>query len=301
MKKIILFVVCLFLACGEVTPPDFNGDRAYNYIVEQVAFGPRVPGSEAWKECRDYFYKHFEALGFRVDSQVFSFYDPYSKSELPLVNVIAHCPGRDSESPGILLAAHYDSRPRTDSAHNPEFLNDPIDGANDGGSGVAVLMELANLFKESPPACNVDLFLTDGEDWGKVGDHELYLLGAREFARHGIRNKYRFGIVVDMIGDADQQIYRDALSERYNKKYNDMIWEAAAALNIPTMIDSVKYGVLDDHMPINSGGVPCVVMIDFDYPYWHTEFDSPDKCSPQSLSNVGRVLTRIVYNKSLWP
>ncbi|UCC44890.1 MAG: M28 family peptidase, partial [Candidatus Zixiibacteriota bacterium] len=205
------------------------------------------------------------------------------------------------DSRAILLVAHYDSRPRTDLAFDTAFLEMPIDGANDGASGVAVLMELGNLMAEIRPPCNVEFLLTDAEDWGVSGDRDRYLLGSQHFGRSGIRDRYHFGIVLDMIGDAEQEICREAFSDSFFVEINDMIWEVAAELGVVTFIDSVRHGVLDDHLNLAAAGVPAVVVVDFDYPYWHTEYDTPDKCSPQALENVGVVMTRIVYSPSLWP
>jgi Zn-dependent M28 family amino/carboxypeptidase len=286
---------------GQVEPPSFDGGRAYDFLTDQVAFGPRVPGSEAWRLCREYYYAYFDSCGLAVDSQAFHFYDPYSHADVPLVNIIARYRGDSSDTTAILLAAHWDSRPRTDFHSDSTRVNEPIMGANDGASGVAVLMELARLFRESPPNTNVDLVLLDGEDWGKSGDVDLYLLGSRHLAQSGIRGKYRFGIVVDMVGEIDQQFYRESYAERFSAPVTDMVWAVADTLGITTFIDSIKHSILDDHLPLSAGGVPTTVIIDFDYPQWHTEQDTPDKCSPESLGNVGRVLAEIAYNKSLWP
>jgi len=300
---VVMTMLALAFSCADkgVRPPTFNGERAYRYLVHQVDFGPRVPGTKASAECRDFFYNHFTELGAHIDSQAFSFFDPYSQTDIPLVNVIAGIKGDGEVSDGIVLMAHYDSRPRTDYAHDPKLKDEPIDGANDGASGVAVLMELGNLFAEKAPPCDVDLVLVDGEDWGKPSDLDYYLLGSREFGRRGIREKYRFGIVIDLIGDSKQEIYREAYSERSNKMLNDAIWSAAARLGITTFRDTVKHTIIDDHLSLISAGVPSIDIIDFDYPYWHTEFDTPDKCSPAALENVGRVLAEVIYNPSLWP
>ncbi len=201
----------------------------------------------------------------------------------------------------ILYAAHWDSRPRCDNSATYAKRVDSLPGADDGASGVAVLMELANLFVAQPPASDVVLALLDGEDWGKEGDNDYYFLGAKQFAAQSLRGKYRFGIVIDMIGGKDQQICREIYSERFHKPINDMVWNTARELGIRTFIDSTRFAVEDDHLALNIGGVPTIDLIDFDYPYWHTELDTPDKCSPQSLANVGRVLAQIAYNKSLWP
>ena len=293
----------LAISCADMRepPPAFDGDRAYRYLVRQVDFGPRVPGTKASLECRDFFFRHFVGLGAEVDSQAFMFFDPYSQTDIPLTNVVARFTGSGGISESIVLMAHYDSRPRTDYASDPELKDKPIDGANDGASGAAVLMELGHLFAQKAPPCHVDLVLVDGEDWGKPHDLDYYLLGSREFARRGIREKYRFGIVIDMIGDSSQEIYREGYSDRCCRALNDAVWGAAARLGITTFRDTLKYTIIDDHLSLVSAGVPAIDIIDFDYPYWHTEFDTPDKCSPAALANVGRVLAEIIYNPSLWP
>lgn len=304
IKLIIGFSVILYVgscSTAEIVPPVFNGDRAFEYIEQQVSFGPRVPGSEASGLCRNYFVNFFEKNNIDIDSQNFIYPDPYSGKDIEMVNVIGRInPDMDPDK-RIVLMAHYDSRPRTDFAKDSLKINNPIDGANDGASGAAVLMELVNLFTEKKPPCGVDLVLVDGEDWGKAGDLENYLLGSREFARRGIRGKYRFGIVVDMVGEKDQQLYREGYSEKFHKPINDLVWQTAAELGISTFMDSVKYTVVDDHLPLQSAGIAAIDIIDLDYPQWHTEYDTPDKCSAQSLSNVGRVLAKIIYNPSKWP
>jgi glutaminyl-peptide cyclotransferase len=286
---------------GPVQPPSFNGDRALEYVRHQVSFGPRVSGTEASARCRDWMYSHLRSQGLSIDSQAFEIIDPYTSIDTPMVNVIAHYRGNPSDSRAILLLAHYDSRPRTDYHSDSTMRNMPIAGANDGGSGVAVLLELANLFAQQPPRCNVDIVLADGEDWGKSGDLDHYLLGAREFARQGIRERYHFAVVVDMIGDSSQQIYREDYTDRFYKPLNDMLWKVADTLGVKTFSDQIRHTVIDDHIPIGAAGVPTALLIDFDYKYWHTEQDTPDKCSAASLSNVGRVLAYIVYNESVWP
>lgn len=299
----ILIVLTSLLGCAakRITPPQFDGNRAFQYLVDQVEFGPRVPGTVPWAEARTYYYDHFQGVGAQVDSQAFTFFDPYSKTEKPLVNIIARIPGLDRTALPLLLVAHWDCRPRTDHHSDPIRVNEPIAGANDGASGVAVLMELANLFQQQPPASDVVLLLVDGEDWGEHGDNDMYLLGSKEFAARGIRDKYRFGIVIDMVGDKSLQIYREAYSDYFNKPINDMIWRVAKDVGAGAFIDEVKYTIMDDHLPLNAGGLPAVDLIDFDYEHWHTENDLPENCSPASLEQVGRVLAYIAYNPSVWP
>jgi Zn-dependent M28 family amino/carboxypeptidase len=282
-------------------PPVFNGERAFEYLEQQVSFGPRVPGSEASSLCRSYFVNFFEKNNLVIDSQKFIYPDPYSGKNIEMVNIIGRIYPEVDPEDHILLMAHYDSRPMSDNSTDTLVRNNPIDGANDGASGAAVLMELSNLFYDTKPPCGIDLVLVDGEDWGKAGDLENYLLGSREFARKGIREKYRFGIVIDMVGEKDQQLYREGYSEKFHKPLNDLVWKTAAELGIDAFKDSVKYIVIDDHLPLQSAGVSAIDIIDLDYPQWHTENDTPDKCSPLSLANVGRVLAKIIYNPSQWP
>lgn len=300
----ISLIICYIISCfgNAISSPQFDGSQSMNYIIDQVNFGPRVPGSESSSNFRNYLYNHFERLGINVDSQKFYYFDPYSKTEIEMVNILAsYISPTKSISKKILLLAHYDSRPRAENAFDTTKKGIPIDGANDGASGVAVLMEIANKLTEKEAFIDIDFLFVDGEDWGKVGDIENYLLGSKEFARNPIRNKYIFGITVDMIGDKNQKIYREGNSELFARDINDMIFETAKNMKIPTFIDSVKYTLTDDHLSLNASGVPSVVLIDFDYEFWHTEDDTPGKCSAQSLENVGKLLLEIIYNGSLWP
>ncbi len=308
MKKTTFTLLYLLIGCfvmtscqsnSYITPPKFNAQRAFEYLEKQVAFGPRVPGSTASAECRDFFYTIFDSLEIPVDSQAFVFFDLYSQTNIPMVNVVASYVA-NPDFPTIVLMAHYDSRPRTDYPTDKSLLNKPIDGASDGASGVATLLELAHMFTQQAPSLNVDFVFVDGEDWGKSGDIQFYMLGSKEFARKGIRGKYKFGIVLDMIGDKDLTIYREQYSENSNKELNDIIFETAAKLQVDGFIDSVKYAISDDHLSLITAGIPSVDLIDFDYKYWHTEFDTPENCSAESLESVGRVVAEILYNKSLW-
>lgn len=295
----VVLVFAIGCSSREIEAPRFDGARAFTYLDEQVKLGPRVPGSEPSAAARRLYRSHFEATGMIVDSQRVSFINPYGGDTIPLVNLIARTnPGASTR---IFVAAHYDCRPRAERAFDTTKRDLPIDGANDGASGVAVLMEFANLLKMQAPEAGVDLILLDGEDWGKSGDLDYYSLGAKALARTLPKEKYRFGIVLDMIGDRDQLIYREAYSEQFCKPLNDLVWSTAAKLKVTTFRDSVKHSVIDDHLPFNVVGIPTVNLIDFDYPFWHTDRDTPDKCSAEALANVGRVVSHIIYNRNAWP
>jgi Zn-dependent M28 family amino/carboxypeptidase len=271
-------------------------------LENQTALGPRVPGTEAWRQCQTLIIRNLNANLLTVDTQLFDFDDPYSDQQIQMQNIIGRYRNA-GDAPPILLVAHYDSRPRTDFHSDPARRDEPLVGANDGASGVAVLLELGRMLNQDKPKVNVDLLFVDGEDWGKSGDSQYYLLGSNYFATHkgNIRGEYRFAIILDMVGATTQKFYREGYSEQFNKSINDMIWSTATNLGITVFIDSVKSGILDDHMSINVGGVPAVDIIDLNYRHWHTERDTSDKCSGAALKNVGRVIAYILYNKSLWP
>lgn len=301
---LFILLASLFGSCsgGANQPPEFDGDRAMAKLELQAAYGPRVPGTEAWRVCQKMIIKSLSGSGLGVDSQLFDYDDPYSDQILPLKNLIGSYRGAGDDTP-ILMVAHYDSRPRTDYHSDPARVNDSLVGANDGASGVAVLLELARMVGTDQPEVNVDFLFVDCEDWGKPGDSDNYLIGSRYFASHdgNIRGQYRFAIILDMVGSKTGKFYREGYSEQFNPELNDMVWSAAAQLEVSNFVDSLKQGILDDHMSINVGGVPAIDIIDLDYRYWHTEQDLADKCSAETLKNVGRVMAYILYNESLWP
>jgi glutaminyl-peptide cyclotransferase len=294
-----LTAAVMLLSCSgrhKVSAPEFNGDRAFGYLERQVSFGPRVPGSESNAACRRYLVEFLDSLGGTVDTMPFIHIDKATFKEIPMVNVVAAFTGTGGEgAKRYLLAAHYDSRPRAEYDPDSTKRGNPIDGANDGASGVAVLMELANIISNKRPRVNVDFAFLDGEDYGPPGRLDEYFLGAREMVRRGIGGKYELAIIVDMIGDKDLKIYREEFSHRYARPLQDFIWKIAAELGESTFVDSIGYAVQDDHLSFLTIRLLSIVIIDFNYKYWHTTHDTPDKCSPQSLASVGRVLSNFIY------
>lgn len=296
-----MLTVLAALSCRSVSKekvvPTFDGDRAMKYLEAQVAFGPRVPGSASAERCREYLAAFFRELGGEIDTMQFFHADKHTGKNIEMVNLIARFSGgAGPEGERILLAAHYDSRPRAELDPDSSKQNLPIDGANDGASGVAVLMELANLIAVQKPQVNIDLAFLDGEDFGMSGDLSDYFLGAKEMTRRGIKGKYRCAVVVDMVGDRDLRVYRENFSEQYFPELNDRIWETAHTIGETTFSDTVGYFVHDDHLSFMTVGLPSVVVIDFAYQYWHTSHDTPDKCSAASLASVGRVVAHFIYN-----
>jgi Zn-dependent M28 family amino/carboxypeptidase len=210
----------------------------------------------------------------------------------PVKNIVAK---RGEEPPQILLGAHYDTRIFADQDGDPANHTQPVPGANDGASGVAVLLELArSLPKDTVP---VWLVFFDAEDNGRIEGWD-WILGSREFVRNN-PVRPRAVVIVDMIGDADLNIYRENNS---NTAITDEIWNTARGLGYDgKFIDSYKYSILDDHTPFLEAGIPAVDIIDFDYPYYHTVQDTPDKVSAESLKAVGDTLLAWVMGQSGQP
>lgn len=225
----------------------------------------------------------------------------YGGEILQLSNVVASW--KPARKERILLCAHWDSRPRADQDENPQRRNEPILGANDGASGVAVLLELASLLKNTPPPVGVDIVLFDGEDYGREGDSQNYLLGARYFART-LPQGYlpRFGILLDMVGDAQLQLPKEGNSINFAPDIVDLVWNTARQLGETAFLDLPGETILDDHIPLNEVDIQTIDIIDFNYPdathrFWHTHKDIPENCSAASLATVGRVITHVLYTQ----
>lgn len=277
--------------------PQFDGSKAYQLLVAQTNFGPRNPNSPGHKQCLDFLTRELKKYADNVVLQ--SFTEQGYGETLRLTNIFASF--NPAQKKRILLVAHWDTRPRAEMDADPQQRNQPILGANDGASGVAVLLELARIFKETPPPIGIDILLTDGEDYGdseKDGNNSLYFIGAKYFARTKSPSyKPEFGILLDMVGDRDLQIPLEQHSMRYAPAVMDLVWSAAEEIGAVHFVRIPGELVSDDHIPLNEAGIPTIDIIDFQYPHWHTHQDTPDKCSASSLESVGRVLTTVIYKK----
>ncbi|HUI11552.1 MAG TPA: M28 family peptidase [Bacteroidota bacterium] len=278
--------------------PAFESGRAWAYLTAQTAFGPRNPNSAGHAACLAYIAGALRASADDVRLQEFT-HTGYEGQTLRLTNVIARF--RPNDPARVLLCAHWDTRPRAEQDENKARRNEPIVGANDGASGVAVLLEVADLLKKVPPAVGVDIVLFDGEDYGKEGDHASYLLGSRYFAAQKDPSYLpRFGILLDMVGDAYLDLPKEQYSVRYAPEVVDMVWKTAASLGVQQFHDEQGEEIMDDHLPLNEAGIQTIDIIDFNYPdntnrYWHTHKDTPDHCSAASLEAVGSVIASVVY------
>lgn len=263
-------------------------------VVRLCEFGPRPSGSAAAAAQRAWLADRFGEHGGVLAEQPFTAEDPRSGRIVPMVNLIASwgAPG----GARLLVGAHGDTRPFPDRERDPARRRFPFLGANDGGSGLAVLLELARLLGAGavPPTVGVDLVVFDGEElvYGRRGE---YCLGSREFARRYHNRKrsdptYRAGIVVDMVGMAGLTIDRELHGECFARDLTDAVWETARRLGAGAFRDRDGRAIIDDHLPLLEVGIPTVVLIDLDDPRWHTADDLPAHCSADSLGQVAGVV-----------
>lgn len=275
------------------SPLDAN--RAYKYLEQICALGPRVSGSSGMREQQEMVEKHFTELGGQVSWQRFEAINPRGGPKVPMANLIVSWHLERKER--ILLAAHYDTRPIPDQDRNPANHREGIFiGANDGASGTALLMELAHLMPGLESKYGVDFVLFDGEEY-VFKDTDPYFVGSTWFAKQYVAkppaHKYRWGVVMDMVGDADLQVYQDQFSAlwRDTRPLVAQIWGTAERLGVREFVARPKYEVKDDHLPLrNIAKIPTCDIIDFDYPFWHTADDTPRRCSGASLGKVGWVV-----------
>ena len=296
----VFLVLLLFLpACAKkpqaLTILPFNGQSAYNLLVQQCNFGPRVPDTPAHDSCRVFLVEELKKYADQVAEQRFDEYLSGMQKTVKLTNIIASFDLKATQR--ILLCAHWDSRPWASEDPDTSKRRQPILGANDGASGVAVLLEIAKTLKSSPPPVGVDIILFDGEDAGISGQNDTYLAGSRYFARNkAAAFNPMMGLLLDMVGGANLQLYKEVNSVNYASAVVDRVWNLAARLGVTEFIPTAKHQVTDDHIPLLEVGIPVIDLIDFDYAYWHTAGDTPDKCSAASLEKVGRVVLATVYN-----
>ena len=278
---------------------DVDGARAHARVVRQVEAGPRIPGTPGHAVVRQWIESELTRLGGRVERQ--EFVDTTLGRPLPLCNIL----GRFGPTGGrrILLCAHYDTRPFSDEDPDPARRQDPVPGANDAGSGVAVLLEVAELMSRRAPPVGVDLVFFDGEDLGQPTQPEGYCLGSRGYAARlpapGSDARPVAGFLFDMVGDRDLNIHPEGNSVRRASNLVAMVLAGARATGARHFDPQPRHELIDDHVPLLDAGLPAVDIIDFDYEAWHTHRDLPDQVSPESLAEVARVAAWLVYRSPL--
>lgn len=288
---------------------DFNADSAYSFIEEQVAFGPRVPGTDAHRQCTAYIIdrlKKFDADTILTQSFTAT---AYNGDRLPLTNIMGRF--NLSQPDRIMLIAHYDTRPWADREKRAELANTPVLGANDGGSGVGVLLELARQFSLLHPEVGVDMLFTDGEDYGNSagwsGQDSTWCLGTQHWVEN-LPADYRarlprYGILLDMVGGEHARFNREYISDIYASPTVDRVWGIAEQSGHSRFFVNKKGGsVVDDHLFINNAGIPTADIIDVDneatgnFPStWHTADDNMEGISRETLKAVGQTVANVIY------
>jgi hypothetical protein len=286
----------------EHDPARFSGDRAMHWLIAQCDLGPRPPGSEALEKLRQLIEAHAAELGLSCQRLCFDATDPLSGEQLEICNLVVSVGPRGGAR--LWFGAHYDTRPIADKDPDPARRQEPILGANDGASGVAVLLHLMELLAETPPERGVDLLFFDGEDSGPAGDPSGFCLGSRHLA--GTWNDFssplagtdpRGLVLLDMVGRKGLSIGMEAYSKQYAPELTLAVFERAQRLGLGAFEARQAQPVYDDHVPFLQVGIPAVNLIDFDYPAWHTHADRPDQCDPASLQQVGRLVASLAWDR----
>jgi hypothetical protein len=285
-------------SCGGGALP-VDGARALARVKAQVDMGPRVAGTPGDAKLRDWIVAEAAKLGGRIERQ--AFVDSSLGHPLALENIIV----RYGPTTGrrVMFCAHFDSRPWCDQDPDSTWHDKPMPAANDGGSGVAVLFELAELMHRKAPPVGVDLVFFDGEDLGTDKKPDDFCLGSKGYAKRlppqGDPARPVAGFLLDMIGDADLDIWTERNSAERASNLAVLVSEAARASGAVHFHSQVRWNIIDDHIPLLDAGLPTVDLIDFDYPAWHTHRDLSDQVSAASLAEVARVCGWIVYRSDL--
>jgi len=295
----IPLALALLLPAACATPHPVDGARMLELVRHQVAGGPRVVGTPSHAATRDWIASELARLGARVERQ--SFTDSTLGRPLALTNVIGRF-GPDGVR-RIVLCGHFDSRPWCDEDPDTSYRHVPVQGANDGASSVALLLEMAELLHARAPRIGVDLVFFDGEDLGTREKPDDFCLGSKGYAarlpERGDPARPVAAFLFDMIGERDLRIYAERNSSDRAANLVALVSDAAHATHATGFHDEVRWTIVDDHIPLNDAGLPAVDILDFDYRAWHTHLDTPDQLSAASLAQVGNVAAWLVYDSPL--
>ncbi len=294
----------------EIVIPSFNADSAYNYVKKQLDFGPRVPGSEAHAQCAEWFIDFFKDKADTVYVQNFRT-RLYNGKGIDGKNIIASFNPQAKKR--ILLGAHWDSRPFADHDPDEKNWNTPIDGANDGASGVGVLMEVARVLKENPMSTGIDIILFDLEDYGapqylNLMTNDDWALGSQYWSKNPHVFNYRayFGILLDMVGAPNPKFPKEYYSQQFAPSLSNDVWRIARELGYSDYFtNEIGHPINDDHIYVNvNANIPMIDIIHLEnneessfYPYWHTLKDNIEQIDPKTLGMVGDVVLNVIYRK----
>lgn len=295
-----------------VNVPAFNADSAYSFVKKQVDFGPRVPNTTPHQQAGDYFIRTFEDYGASVTVQEFES-TTFDGKKLNLRNIVASF--FPEQKKRILLAAHWDTRPFADKDDHDQ--KKPIDGANDGASGVAILLEIARVLHTSDnPQVGIDMILFDGEDWGETENMRVpvkngldywWCLGSQYWAKHKHKPNYSayYGILFDMVGGKNAQFYREGFSLQFAPKIVEKVWNTAERLGYSHIFVKKNQGeIIDDHLFVNQyGKIPTIDIVAHDPAtgsfgsFHHTHDDALDIISKETLKAVGETALHVIYHE----
>ena len=289
--------------------PAFDADSAWVFVENQVKFGPRVPNSEAHVACGNYLASELKRFGAQVYEQEATL-TAYNGTQLKAKNIIGSYNPENSKR--VLLFAHWDSRPYADHDKDPANHKKPIDGADDGASGVGVLLEMARQFSIKSPAIGIDIIFFDAEDYGtpefvKEYKENTWCLGAQFWAKNPHVKGYKadFGILLDMVGAKNASFFKEATSMRYAPQIVEEVWSTARDLGYGKFFINAEGGAItDDHQYVILGrNIPCIDIIYTDPesdngfgPHWHTQNDTMDNIDRETLKAVGQTVLQVVYN-----
>ena len=292
--------------------PRFLADSAMLYITEQCAFGPRVTGSDAARRCGDYLVERFKAFDAEVEEQTGTV-TIWDGTQLLARNIIAHI--NPSNPDRILLCAHWDSRPWADNDPDKANYHTPILAANDGASGVAVMLEICRLLQKAPVQVGIDMICFDAEDLGtpqweedRHGSSDTWCLGSHFWAEKARDDGYkaRYGVLLDMVGGYGATFSRESVSMQLAQPIVNLVWQLAGQLGYRQFFPLTDSGsITDDHINVNLiAGVPCIDIIPYYRegpssfgPTWHTIKDTPDNIDPNVLEAVGQTIAQLIYNE----
>ncbi len=290
-----------------IQAPAFNADSAYAYVQKQVDFGPRVPNSASAVQCGDWLISKFNEFGANVITQE-DVVTAYDGTKLDMRNIIAEF--QPAKKKRILLYAHWDTRPFADK--DTVRIDEPIDGANDGGSGVGVLLEVARILKDNPTDYGIDIILFDTEDYGRPNyasgsNYRDWCLGSQYWANQPHKSGYRakYGILLDMVGGKNAAFPREGTSLEYAENIVDKIWDSANRLGHTDLFNRYKTNpTTDDHLFVNAAGIPSAAIVEFHVhqmggygKFHHTHQDNMDNISKETLNAVGEVVLDVIYNE----
>ena len=321
MKRVfILFItVMLLMACGggkkdltekgEPVGPQFSADSAFLFCQQQCDFGPRTMNSEAHEQCGQWIVEKFQGYGMKVTEQRATL-TGFDGTPLLSNNIIAQY--QPEKEQRVLLCAHWDSRPWADNDPDEANHTKPVMAANDGASGVAVMLEIARLLQAD--TCQlpvgVDFVCFDAEDWGSHDDNDSWALGAQHWSKNyhpSPNTKHRYGILLDMVGGQGARFYQEGYSKYYAKPVVKRVWRAAAVAGFSSYFPQEDGGgITDDHVPVNEvAKIPCIDIINY-YPdcdessfgpTWHTIHDDMEPLDRNTLKAVGQTLIQVLYTE----